>query len=62
MRVFLPQGQSTVSGSRLFSCGGPDMAPALPQRRSTVSGSRLFGCGGSDMAPALRQGGGRSAT
>ena len=32
MRVFLPQGQSTVSFLRLFSCGGPDMAPALPQR------------------------------
>ena len=62
MRVFLPQGQSTVSFLRLFSCGGPDMAPALPQRLSTVSGLKLFSCGGPDMAPALPRGEGRSAT
>ena len=39
-----PGGQPS-SSSELFSCGGPDMAPALPQPRTPVAG----------IAPALPQ-------
>ncbi len=31
MAPALPQRQTTVSFLKLFSCGGPEMAPALPQ-------------------------------
>src|SRR6185503_16496618 len=31
-----PSGGRPFTSSRLFSCGGPDMAPALPQWRTAV--------------------------
>ena len=34
---FEPVGGQPSTSSRLFSCGGPDMAPALPPPRTTVS-------------------------